>query len=95
MPPAVREQHVQLSRRHAFGIKFFVDKGKIPVKHHIKQMSKEKPDDAKKYTKSNLPEKICAACGKPMTWRKRWERVWAEVKYCSERCRKNKNGERQ
>ena len=58
-------------------------------------MSKAKPDAAKKYTKSNLPEKICERCGKPMAWRKRWERVWDTVKYCSERCRRNKNGEPQ
>jgi hypothetical protein len=37
--------------------------------------------------KSNLPQKLCAACGRPMTWRKRWERVWDEVKFCSQRCR--------
>ena len=24
------------------------------------------------------------------TWRKKWERVWDDVKYCSERCRRNK-----
>ena len=23
------------------------------------------------------------------SWRKKWERCWDEVKYCSERCRKN------
>ena len=22
-----------------------------------------------------------------MTWRKKWERTWDQVKYCSERCR--------
>ncbi|WP_240001872.1 DUF2256 domain-containing protein [Parvibium lacunae] len=27
-------------------------------------------------------------CGRPMTWRKKWEKVWDEVKYCSERCRR-------
>lgn len=25
-----------------------------------------------------------------MEWRKKWEKVWAEVKYCSDRCRKAK-----
>ncbi|MBY4594320.1 DUF2256 domain-containing protein [Ottowia caeni] len=39
--------------------------------------------------KSHLPYKICACCERPMTWRKRWARVWDEVKYCSERCRRN------
>ena len=37
--------------------------------------------------KFDLPEKTCATCGKPFTWRKKWEKVWDEVKYCSDRCR--------
>ncbi|MBS1734296.1 MAG: DUF2256 domain-containing protein [Bacteroidetes bacterium] len=37
--------------------------------------------------KANLPEKICMVCNRPFTWRKKWEKVWAEVKYCSDRCR--------
>lgn len=37
--------------------------------------------------KSDLPEKPCLACGKPMTWRKKWERDWDKVKFCSDRCR--------
>jgi hypothetical protein len=37
--------------------------------------------------KSDLPEKTCAACGRPFTWRKKWEKVWNEVNYCSDRCR--------
>ena len=40
--------------------------------------------------KSDLPTKTCPACGLPFTWRKKWEKVWDEVKYCSERCRRNK-----
>mmetsp|Transcript_141457 Transcript_141457/g.260697 ORF Transcript_141457/g.260697 Transcript_141457/m.260697 type:complete len:158 (+) Transcript_141457:35-508(+) len=42
----------------------------------------------KKYTKSNLPSKQCVQCGRPFDWRKKWEKVWDEVKYCSERCRR-------
>ncbi|WP_416739143.1 DUF2256 domain-containing protein [Pseudomonas sp. NFX71] len=37
--------------------------------------------------KSELPAKACAACGRPFSWRKKWSRCWAEVRYCSERCR--------
>ncbi len=37
--------------------------------------------------KGDLPEKICAQCGRPFAWRKKWERVWEEVRYCSDRCR--------
>ena len=43
-----------------------------------------------KGNKSYLPYKDCATCGKPFSWRKKWERNWDEVKYCSERCRRNK-----
>jgi hypothetical protein len=37
--------------------------------------------------KSDLPTKPCACCGLPFAWRKKWEKVWDEVKYCSDRCR--------
>jgi hypothetical protein len=37
--------------------------------------------------KGDLPTKPCLVCGRPFTWRKKWERVWDEVKYCSDRCR--------
>ncbi|WP_394993635.1 DUF2256 domain-containing protein [Emticicia sp.] len=40
--------------------------------------------------KENLPSKTCINCGKPFTWRKKWEKVWGEVKYCSNVCRSNK-----
>jgi len=51
--------------------------------------------------KGDLPTKICATCGRPFIWRKKWERVWEEVRYCSDRCRAearrgrpaNENGE--
>ncbi|HCY57015.1 MAG TPA: DUF2256 domain-containing protein [Oceanicaulis sp.] len=36
--------------------------------------------------KADLPQKTCASCGRPFTWRKKWERVWDEVRYCSKRC---------
>ncbi|MFN7812698.1 MAG: DUF2256 domain-containing protein [Planctomycetia bacterium] len=31
--------------------------------------------------------KTCAACGRPFAWRKKWERCWEQVRYCSDRCR--------
>ena len=40
-----------------------------------------------RYTKKTLPTKICVACGRPFAWRKKWERDWEQVRYCSERCR--------
>ncbi|MFY8066059.1 MAG: DUF2256 domain-containing protein [Flavobacterium sp.] len=41
--------------------------------------------------KQNLPNKNCLVCNRPFSWRKKWEKVWDEVKYCSDRCRENKN----
>lgn len=40
--------------------------------------------------KQNLPSKVCIVCQKSFTWRKKWEKVWTEVKYCSDKCRKMK-----
>ncbi|MDC0580297.1 DUF2256 domain-containing protein [Bacteroidia bacterium] len=43
------------------------------------------------HKKINLPSKICVTCNLPFNWRKKWEKNWNDVKYCSERCRKNKS----
>lgn len=40
--------------------------------------------------KQHLPQKICQVCGRPFSWRKKWAKDWESVKYCSERCRRNK-----
>ena len=37
--------------------------------------------------KLTLPTKDCVRCGRPFTWRKKWERYWDKVLYCSDRCR--------
>ncbi|MGE5953731.1 MAG: DUF2256 domain-containing protein, partial [Qipengyuania vulgaris] len=37
--------------------------------------------------------KVCAACGLSFAWRRKWARDWDNVRYCSERCRRNKSGE--
>jgi hypothetical protein len=52
-------------------------------------MARPKQRDTKP-KKQNLPQKTCPVCGKPFTWRKKWERIWDEVVYCSERCRRDK-----
>ncbi|MGI9158473.1 MAG: DUF2256 domain-containing protein [Saprospiraceae bacterium] len=39
------------------------------------------------YSKKNYPTKICKTCGRPFSWRKKWEKVWDDVKYCSQRCK--------
>ncbi|WP_345454641.1 DUF2256 and DUF3253 domain-containing protein [Nocardioides marinquilinus] len=36
------------------------------------------------------PEKTCASCGRRIEWRKKWERSWDEVRYCSDACRRHK-----
>ncbi|WP_103173139.1 DUF2256 domain-containing protein [Paracoccus sp. SY] len=40
--------------------------------------------------KGDLPSKICACCGRPFTWRRKWARDWDQVRYCSDRCRGTK-----
>ncbi|ROR92442.1 DUF2256 and DUF3253 domain-containing protein [Nocardioides aurantiacus] len=35
-------------------------------------------------------DKTCASCGRRIEWRKKWERDWDEVRYCSTACRKHK-----
>lgn len=37
--------------------------------------------------------KTCAVCGRTMTWRPRWAKVWNTIKTCSDACRKNRLGE--
>lgn len=44
--------------------------------------------------KENLPIKMCTVCARPFTWRKKWEKVWDEVKYCSVKCKMNKSKSR-
>lgn len=40
--------------------------------------------------KGDLPTKLCETCGRPFAWRRRWARVWDEVRHCSERCRRER-----
>jgi hypothetical protein len=39
------------------------------------------------HKKLTLPTKTCVVCRRPFAWRKKWERDWEQVKYCSDRCR--------
>lgn len=36
------------------------------------------------------PDKACAVCGRRIEWRKKWERDWDSVRYCSKACRRRK-----
>jgi hypothetical protein len=40
--------------------------------------------------KEHLPTKFCLQCNRRFTWRKKWEKNWGEVKYCSDKCRSKK-----
>lgn len=37
--------------------------------------------------------KICIVCGREIEWRKKWERDWDAVKYCSKSCRSRKRSQ--
>lgn len=37
-----------------------------------------------------VDSKPCLSCGRQITWRKKWERDWDNVKYCSDACRRGK-----
>lgn len=52
------------------------------------QSAMSSPTRSYKGNKQFLPSKPCLVCGREMSWRKKWERNWDEVKYCSEACRK-------
>ncbi|MGV3459748.1 MAG: DUF2256 domain-containing protein [Flavobacterium sp.] len=41
--------------------------------------------------KANLPAKAFKSCGLPFTWRKKWEKEWENISYCSKLCRGKKN----
>jgi hypothetical protein len=52
--------------------------------------TKERFDVPKMVKKSDLPMKICLACGLPFAWRRKWAKNWGDVKFCSDRCRRSK-----
>lgn len=41
---------------------------------------------------NHLPTKVCPVCGRAFVWRKKWERDWDSVVYCSDKCRKGRGG---
>ncbi|WP_081622127.1 DUF2256 domain-containing protein [Endozoicomonas elysicola] len=50
----------------------------------------QKPRNADNKTDRSV-QKQCAVCCRPFSWRKKWERCWEEVRYCSRRCRSQRN----
>jgi len=45
----------------------------------------------KRIAKADLPSKTCIVCNRPFTWRKKWAKVWDEVRYCSDACRSRRS----
>lgn len=43
-------------------------------------------------TRGDMPTKVCQTCGRTFAWRKKWERSWDQVRYCSDQCRREKPG---
>jgi hypothetical protein len=37
------------------------------------------------------PDKLCKRCGRAFSWRKKWERDWDTIRYCSDACRGEKS----
>jgi hypothetical protein len=37
-------------------------------------------------SKTDQTPKICVVCGRAIEWRKKWERDWEAVRYCSSAC---------
>ena len=65
---------------------------KIAMVARIYEMRKSefaKEEKVRVLTKHSRPSKVCVTCGRPFVWRKKWERDWELVKYCSDRCRKS------
>jgi hypothetical protein len=40
--------------------------------------------------KQHLPTKVCPVCQRPFSWRKKWEKQWENVMYCSDACRRRR-----
>ena len=50
------------------------------------------PPMPRRLAKAHLPSKICPVCQRPFSWRRKWAKDWAQVRYCSERCRRGRTG---
>jgi len=50
-------------------------------------MARKHVNQGRAPAKADLPEKVCIACSRPFSWRRKWARDWENVRYCSDRCR--------
>ena len=65
----------------------------LPIRRLVAPLWHPKsPNMSKMRKKSELPSKACATCGRPFVWRKKWEKVWDQVRYCSDKCRMQRSG---
>lgn len=37
--------------------------------------------------KEKLDYKVCKKCNRAFSWRKKWEKNWVHVVYCSKKCK--------
>ena len=44
--------------------------------------------DRHRKTAEILAPKSCVVCGREIQWRKKWERDWENIRYCSDGCRR-------
>ena len=65
----------------------FAKQNKYIVKHQKNMPLRREKIKMKKY---ELSSKICVRCHRPFNWRKKWKKVWDDIKYCSERCRRSR-----
>lgn len=61
------------------------------TEEHIPKPADDAADTEAMHAKQNLPQKLCATCSLPFTWRRKWAKDWGNVKYCSRRCRTGRN----
>ena len=71
------------------------------AEHHAQGKRTSRPITSRRFihmkndfkgNKQSLPSKLCAVCGRTMTWRKAWAKNWETVLYCSDACRAKKPG---
>ncbi|MFC5388827.1 DUF2256 domain-containing protein [Brevundimonas bullata] len=49
-------------------------------------LAARKVSGMRRVQKKDLPSKTCPVCVRPFAWRKKWQRDWPNVIYCSARC---------
>src|SRR6056300_595510 len=42
---------------------------------------------------ADVSDRFCESCGRRIEWRSKWARDWENVRYCSDRCRRQRPGD--